>query len=83
MSEPSESGALYLLGRLADAEKRVAGLRRRISDADQALGHIVQDAVNRLTEDSPMLLIDVRLLDGVVELLRDPPTPSGSIGEAK
>lgn len=50
-----------------------AELRQRIYQADMALGHIEQDAINRLAEDSPMLLIDVRLLDGVIALLRGVP----------
>ena len=58
--------------RLADLHLIAAApeLYAALTAADMALGYIIEDAINRLTTDSPMLLIDVRKLDGVVEILR-------------
>jgi seryl-tRNA synthetase len=53
-----------------ELEAEVERLTAALNQADMALGYITEDGINRLTEDSPMLLIDVRKLDGVVGILR-------------
>jgi hypothetical protein len=67
-----KSPAGYLHADLMPVVRALTESRERVEQAGSALRGIIDDAVNRLTKDSPMLLIDVRKLDGVMDALSTP-----------